>query len=288
MMKNLACWPLASLLLAVSCGGGGGGGGGSAGSAGLKLVVTDDPFPLDVVKEAHVHVSEVKIQADSSADDGFTSLAVGSGIDLDLLGLRNGVTATLSDQLLPPGSIGQIRLVIDSASLTLTNDAVYSTDNGKLQLTSDKTAGLKLFVDPPIEIVAGQSTDVLLDFDLTKTFHAVPPTDPLSANKFLLMPGVRVTSLVDAGDIRGIVTKDDGTGTQVGVEMANVYVLPPGDTDTNDAIATTATEADGSYAFLGVAPGTYDVLATKDALKGTAAGVTVVKAQSTTADITIQ
>jgi uncharacterized protein DUF4382/carboxypeptidase family protein len=289
MMKNLACWPLASLLLAVSCGGGGGGGsGGTAGSAGLKMVVTDDPFPIDVVKEAHVHVSAVKIQKDASADDGFTDLDVGSGIDLDLLSLRNGVTATLTDQFTSPGSIGQIRLVIDSASLTLTNDAVYSTDNGNLQLTSDKTSGLKLFVDPPIEIVAGQTTNVLLDFDLTKTFHAVPPTDPLSANKFLLMPGVRVTSLVDAGDIRGVVTKDDGTGTQVGVDMANVYVLPPGDTDTNDAVATTATEADGSYAFLGIAPGTYDVLATKDALKGTAAGITVVKAQSTTVDISIQ
>ena len=289
MMKN-ACWSLASVLLAVSCGGGGGSGGsgGTAGMGGLKIVVTDDPFPLDVVKEAHVHVSAVKIHHDASADDGFTDLDVGSGIDLDLLGLRNGVTASLTDQFQPPGSIGQIRLVIDSASLTLTNDAVYSTDDGNLDLTSAKSSGLKLFVNPPIEIVAGQTTNVLLDFDLTKTFHAVPPPDPLNANKFLLMPGIRVANLVDSGELQGTVTKDDGTGTQVGVDLANVSIQPPGDSDPNDSIATTATDASGHYAFIGVTPGTYDVLATKDALKGTAAGVSVVAAQSTTADVIIK
>jgi hypothetical protein len=286
MMKMKACWPLASLLLAASCSGGGGG---SSGSGRLVMTVTDDPFPIDIVKQALVHVSEIKIHNDASAEDGFTSLDLPSGgLDLDLLGLRNGITVTAIDTILPPGRIGQIRLVIESASLTLTNDAVYSTDLGNLQLTSGKSSGLKIFVDPPIEIVAGQTTNVLLDFDLSKTFHAVPPPDPLNANKFLLMPGIRAANLVDSGDIRGVVTKDDGTGTFVGVDSADVFVLPPGDTDTNDAIATTATDANGNYAFLGVAPGTYDVLATKDALKGTAAGVVVVAAQSTTADITIQ
>jgi hypothetical protein len=290
MMKQLACLPLASVLLAAACGGGGGAGsnGMAAGMGGLKMVVTDDPFPIDVVKQANVHVSGVKIHKDASADDGFTDLDVGSGIDIDLLSLRNGVTITAIDQILPAGSIGQIRLLIDSASLTLTNDAVYSTDLGNLDLTSAKTSGLKLFVDPPIQITEGQTTDVLLDFDLSKTFHAVPPPDPLNANKFLLMPGIRVANLIDSGEIHGTVTMDDGTGNQVAVDMANVSIQPPGDSDPNDSLATTATDANGNYAFLGVAPGTYDVLASKDAAKGTAAGVSVTAAHSTTADIVIQ
>lgn len=291
MMKKIACLPLASVLLAAACGGGGGGAsnnGMAAGTGGLKMVVTDDPFPLDVVKQANVHVSGVKIHKEANADDGFTDLDVGSGLDIDLLSLRNGVTVTAIDQILPAGSIGQIRLLIDSASLTLTNDAVYSTDLGNLDLTSAKTSGLKIFVDPPIDITEGQTTDVLLDFDLTKTFHAVPPKDPLNANKFMLMPGIRAVNMVDSGEVTGTVTMDDGTGNQVAVDMANVSVQPPGDSDPNDAIATTATDANGNYTFLGVVPGTYDILASKDAAKGTAAGVSVTAAHSTTADIVIQ
>jgi hypothetical protein len=283
---------LSLVLLVTACGGGGGGsGGGSAGSSGsghLKLLATDDPFPFDLVKEAHVHVTEIKVHHDSQADSGFTTIYSGPGFDLSLLDLRNGATVEAANTVLPAGSIGQIRLIIDSASLTLTNDNVYSTDLGNLDLTGADKSGLKIFVDPPIEIAADVDTTVLLDFDLTKTFHAVPANDPPNANKFLLMPGIRASNLVDVGEVKGIVTKDDGTGVQVGVDLASVYVLPPGETDPAKSVASSATDSTGHYAILGVAPGTYDVLALKDALQGTLAGVVVVATEVTTADVVIQ
>jgi len=288
MMKtatNSTWLSLALALFATSCGGGSSG---AAGTGHLRVFATDDPFALDIVKEAHVHVSAIRVHADSAAEDGFTTIYSGPGFDLSLLDLRNGVTFTAADTFLPVGSIGQIRIIIDDASLTLDNDNVYSTALGNLDLTSADTSGLKVFVSPPLEVVAGQTTDVLLDFDLSKTFHPVPASDPPNAAKFLLMPGIRTANLVDSGELRGVVTQDDGAGGEIGVDKATVYVLPPGETDLTLSVATSGSDPDGSYAILGVAPGTYDVIAAKGALQGTVTAVDIFAAESTTVDILIE
>jgi hypothetical protein len=288
---------LAVALATTSCGGGSGGsmggggpGGGGGGTMGtLKLSVTDDPFPLDLVSEAIVHVTEVKLNHEADGDSGFISLPVPpGGISIELVGLRDGLTADLTSATLLPGSYAQARLVIDSASLTLTNGNVYSTALGNLDLTSGKTSGLKIFIDPPFQIVAGQTTSLIFDFDLSKTFHAVPANDPPNAKKFKLMPGIRATDTVNAADLNGHVTMDDGTGQQVGVDAATVYVLPPGVTDPLQAVATTTTIADGSYSFTGLATGTFDVLAVKGTAKGTVAGVVLAAGTTTTVDVIIQ
>jgi uncharacterized protein (DUF2141 family) len=288
---------LAIALATTSCGGGSGGstggggpgGGGGGGTMGtLKLSVTDDPFPLDLVSEAIVHVTEVKLHHEADGDSGFISLPVPpGGITIELVGLRDGLTADLTSATLLPGSYAQARLVIDDAKLTLSNGNVYSTALGNLDLTSGGTSGLKIFIDPPFQIVAGQTTSLIFDFDLSKTFHAVPANDPPNAKKFKLMPGIRATDTVNAADLNGHVTMDDGTGQQVGVDTASVYVLPPGETNLDNAVASTATTADGSYAFLGLKAGTYDVQAVKDTATGMVAGVVLVVGTTTTVDIVL-
>jgi hypothetical protein len=255
----------------------------------LKLSVTDDPFPLDLVDEALIHVTEVKLHHEADGDSGFISLPVPpGGITIELTALRDGITADLTSATLLPGSYAQARLVIDSASLTLTNGNVYSTALGNLDLTSGDKSGLKVFIDPPIEIVADHTTSLIFDFDLSKTFHAVPANDPPNAKKFLLMPGIRATDTVNAADLNGHVTMDDGTGQQVGVDAATVYVMPPGVTDPLQAVATATTLVDGSYSFVGVAAGTYDLLAVKGTAKGTVAGVVLVTGTTSTVDVIIQ
>ena len=122
---------------------------------------------------------------------------------------------------------------------------------------------MKLFIDPPLQVVTDVAVTLLLDFDLTKTFHPIPANDALNANRYQLQPVIRVANLTSAGVIRGFVTADDGTGQAVGVEGATVRILPPGELDPENAIATTGTRANGAYAVIGLAPGTYDVLASE-------------------------
>jgi hypothetical protein len=275
----------AALLLAAACSGGGSSG--KSGTGPLKILVTDAPFAHDLVEEAKIHVSAVRVHRDAQADSGFIDLDIGSGLELDLLDLQNGITAELVEAELPVGTYRQIRLVVDEASLTLVNGNVYSTELGNLHLTSTDTSGIKVFVSPPIQVTSTLTT-VLLDVDLTKSFHAIPASDPPNATKFNLMPVVRAANVATTGEIRGTVTHDDGTGTQVGVDAATVFLLLPGETDPDQSVASTSTSPDGEYALLGVSPGTYDLLAVKDPEQGSVVGVQVVAANAVTVDLVIQ
>ena len=209
-------------------------------------------------------------------------------LDLNLLDLRNGVSTQIAQSTIPPGSYSVIHLYVDSAELKLTNGNVYSTNKGNLDLGCGMSTGLKIFVNPPIDVSADSATTLLLDFDLSKTFRPNPPDDPLNATSYSLAAGIRATNRETTGDFRGTVTMDDGMGGHVGVDTATVYVLPPGETDPANAIASTATTSDGSYGLLGLDPGSYDLLAVKGTLKGSALGVTIVARQITTVDLFIQ
>jgi hypothetical protein len=309
------------VLIAAACGGGGG----SSGNGRVKVLVTDKRFDLDLVQEALVHVTKITLSPsddddekgekqdghddeddgdhdDGDHDDGDDDdddgghhgdhkefvLYPGPGIVVSLLDLRDGISAEFATGEIPAGSYRVARLYIDDAKLTLTNGNVYSTADGNLDLTQANKIGLKIFFKPPLEVVAGEEIPILLDFDLSKTFIPVPCDDPLNATRFLVRPGIRATTRVDTGDLNGTITEDDGAGGLKAVDLATVYVLPPGETDLTKAVTTTASVSTGSYAVLGLSPGTYDVLAVKDAKQKSATGVQVEAGNITIVDLKIE
>jgi hypothetical protein len=272
-------------------GGGGGGGGGGPGDAGtgtLSLEVTDAVLDHSLVTSALLFVNEIEVKPASDEDGGFLTIYEGAPIEIDLLDLRNGVTQELAAHDLPSGSYQEVRLVFDDAFLQLVNGNVYTTDDGSLQLTSQATSGLKIKVEPPIVVFAGGNTTVLLDVDLTKTFRPIPANDPLNASTYHLSPVVRAASLLETGEISGVVPTEDPSGLLVPVPNATVYVLPPGEVDVESSIASTATEENGSYALLGIPPGTFDVLATSGALSRRVDGVSVVAGSAITVDLELE
>ena len=281
---------LVSLSISLAClgcgGSGGGGGGGGIGTIGL--VATDAPLDHSQVTEAVIGVDEIRVHPQADAQGGFITIYEGAPIEMNLLELHNGLTQELATADVPAAAYRQLRLHVESASLRLVNGNVYDTETGTLHLTSQDTSGFKVFIDPPVVVIAGFSTEVLLDVDLSKTFLPVPSDDPLNATSFNLLPVIRVANLSTSGEIRGVVSTDDGLGGTTPVEAATVYVLPPGETDTANSIASTATDVDGEYAVLGIPGGTYDVLATKGALQGREDGVTVLVGSVTVVDITIE
>lgn len=261
--------------------------GGTGGEGEIAVEVTDKPFGYDLVTSAIVRIDEVRVSQAADSDEGFVTLYSGKALEFDLLDLTNGVTELLVRTDVPVGTYRQLRLHVVGGRLELVDGDVFSTELGNLQLTSTGTSGLKVFIDPPIEIVSEASSTLVLDFDLSKTFHAVPASDPLDANKFLLKPVVHAVNVSLAGEVGGLVQRDDGTGTLVPVDTASVYLQPFGDPDPANSIASTASAADGSYRLIGVPPGTWDVLAVKDAEQGTASGVEVVVGNVAHADVLI-
>lgn len=287
-MKHTAL-PLSFALFALlSCSGGGGAGAAAGGQGELVVEVTDKPFAYDLVASAIVRVDEVRVHQDANGEEGFTTLYSGKAIEFDLLDLTNGVTQVLVRTDIPVGTYNQLRLHVVGGRIELIDGDVFSTELGNLHLTSTGTSGLKVFIDPPVEIVSQASTTLLIDFDLSKTFHAVPASDPLDASKFLLKPVVHAINRSFSGEVSGVVLGDDGTGALVGVAKANVYLQPFGDPDPENSIASTASAADGSYKLIGVPPGTWDVLAISGDLSGTVSALSVTVGNVTTADVTIE
>ncbi len=286
---KLSCIVASALILSLcSCSSGGSGAQGSAGDGTLVLSVTDAPFDHSIVDEAVIDVDKIRIHADANAGSGFLTLYDGAPITFDLLDLTNGLTQELVQAQVPAASYRQIRLHVASAYLKLTNGNLYTTDDGSLKLTSQDTSGFKVFVDPPVVVQAGFSTELLLDFDLTKTFKGIPANDPENATSFKLMPVIRAANLSTSGEIRGLVTEDDGAGGQIPAPNATVYILPPGETDLGNSLANTSTGADGLYAVLGLPAGSYDVVATKAALQDRLDGVVVSVGSASVADLFVQ
>jgi hypothetical protein len=256
----------------------------SGGQGRFVLTATDAPFPHELVESAEVWISEIKLLGPG----GFRTIHSGTPIQLELTALRNGLTAELVDADVPAGEYKEIRLQVERARLVLIDGDVFDSDLGTLSLTSTATAGIKLRIDPPLAVGDGVARSVLLDFDLTKTFHAVPAATPLDASSFLLMPKIHVSNESDSGEVRGIVQTSDGAGGLVAVENATVYLLEEGETDLGQALRTTATELDGGYALLGVAPGTYDLVAEFGALTDRVDGRAVFVGSVTLVDFVLE
>jgi hypothetical protein len=287
-LTSLAAATLAVLAGAGCSDGGGSSGGGPGGPGSLTLLATDAPFAHDIVAEASITITEVRIHRESDAESGFETLYDGDPIEFDLLELQDGVTRELFRVDLPAGTYRQLRLVLSDARLELENGNVYSTDDDTLKFTSQATSGFKIFIDPPLEIVTDLAATVLLDFDLTKTFHPIPANDAENATRYQLQPVIHVANLSETGVLRGRVTRDDGVGSQVPVDGATVYVLQPGELDLANSLRTTGTRPTGGYALLGLEPGAYDVVAVQGAEQGRVNGQQVFAGNTTVVDVEIE
>jgi hypothetical protein len=103
----------------------------------------------------------------------------------DLLKLQNDVTAALGELEVPAGKITQIRLFIDPAgtnAITLTDGRVCP-----LGLQVDNNTGVKII--HPFKIAAGQTTEVVIDFDLKESVSQDAPCT------FTLAPVIKVKSV---------------------------------------------------------------------------------------------
>jgi hypothetical protein len=268
---------LAASLAAAGCGGifrgddddGGGGGGTPPGTAvsSLRVELTDAPFENWMVDEATVTIDGFMLHEDANAtlaSPGFTPLLAGE-VSADLTQLTNGVTQLLVDAEVRPGTYRQARVSVRSAMMRLINGRTFSTEAGDLPLGEDLPLGFRIVLDPPIVVEEGLKTVAILDFDLSKSFRPKPASKPLHAKSVVLVPVMRCIDVALAGELRGVVEElDPFLGSIVPVVDAFVHVLPPGETDVAARIATTSSDEDGSFAFLGLKPGTYDVAVFKE------------------------
>jgi hypothetical protein len=223
-----------------------------SGTARLRIHLTDAPYPYSSIESADVTIESVVVGVD---DELHTLEVEDAPLHVNLLDLQNGVTEEIVDADVPDGSLNQIRLIISSASVTLTDGRVFD-----LQIPSGESSGLKVFISPPVTVDGSLTTELLLDFDVSKSFKPIPAS-ARKANeirRFQFHPVLRVANLSTTGTIYGNVWNNNGTSEDESDDTplvgASVTVL---DSEGDEVLGSTATDDEGSYRISGVRKGTH-------------------------------
>ena len=210
----------------------------------LSVKITDDPFNINTVESATVTITKIEIRkAGMNEGDPFLVLSE-NPITIDLFQLRNGITEELVDLEVPQGDYDLVRLFVDDANLKIKEIA----EPFRMKVPSGEQTGIKVFIKPGIHVEGGISAELLLDFDLSKSFVM---RGKMAQNGFIFKPCVRASNNSTAGRIEGYV-KDI---SNMAIEEAKVSAINGTDT------ITTSTDAEGFYAIVGLPADTYSMLA---------------------------
>ncbi len=213
----------------------------------LKILLTDAPFPAEMVAEANVVINKIDIRKKDNDDNGYPFITLKEEeMSFNLLELTNGVTADLVDIELDPGSYDLVRLHVSEASIELTDGTEYD-----LFVPSGAQTGIKIFIDPAIEVAGGLTAELLLDFNVGKSFVVQGnPNTPAGIKGFIFKPVIKASNLSTAGRLTGFVTDT----SSVAIDAAEVSILAA------DTVYTSSfTDENGAYAVIGIDAGTYNV-----------------------------
>lgn len=215
----------------------------------LTIKLTDDPFPIHFISEANVTINQIEIRSDTSeSGNKFITLST-DPLPFNLLELQNGVTANLVDLEVPVGNYNLIRLYVAEASVMLTDSTVFN-----LTIPSGSQTGIKIIIKPSIQVEGGLTAELLLDFDVNKSFNAQGNINSINGiNGFHFKPVIRAVNVSSAGRILGIVSD---TSSAV---IANASVWVEQDT----VVSTTFCDSSGYYSLIGLPAGLYSLNVSK-------------------------
>lgn len=146
----------------------------------VNLYLTD--APAAELASAQVWISRAYlVKAGNAEDEPFVTL-VEEEQEYDLLTLQNGVTALLGSATIPTGAYHQLRLVVDSARITLADGVTFADGDGTktLFVPSGMQTGIKVNFEGNLVIGEGDN-DVVVDFPVDQNFVFLgPPTTPLN------------------------------------------------------------------------------------------------------------
>lgn len=214
----------------------------------LSLTITDSPFPVDWLDSAIVNINKIEIR-DKVDSSGSPFLVLSEEAQsVNLLDLRNGVTEELLNLDIPVGRYDLIRLYVESAKVKFTDGSVYD-----LNIPSGEQTGIKIFISPDIEVSGGLTAELLLDFDISKSFLLMGnPASPADVKSVKFKPVIRAVNQSSAGRVSGIVSDT----SDVLLADAQVWISTP------DSVLTSSfTSESGAYQLIGIPAGSYTLSA---------------------------
>ena len=157
----------------------------------FNVRLTDAPAAFDAVDITFSEVSVIQ--------SGGEPIVVSNLVQtLNLIEWSNGNSTPLGSIELEAGTYNQIRLIIDTATVTI--DGVESG----VKVPSGAQTGLKLTHQFTME--AGSTYDLMIDFDASRSIvRNGSSTNP----RYLLKPTIRLVAIATSGSISGTVTNDE-------------------------------------------------------------------------------
>ena len=133
--------------------------------------------------------------------------------------------------------------------------SVKDHDTYLVKVPSGAQTGIKIFIEPGLKVAGGLTTEVLLDFNVDKSFVLKGNINtPAGIKGFNFKPVIRAVNNTTAGVLEGVVNYAD----TVLLPDASVWIE-------QDTVITTAyTDGGGFYAIPGIPAGLYKVSATKE------------------------
>lgn len=236
------------------------------GTGTMKVSLTDAPAHYD---EVNIEIRQVLVNGNNEAsepvDDGEAAedsddnqdsngwyAIMEDSMTVNLLDYSNGTLLDLGETELEAGQYNQVRLLLGE-----NNNVVIDGETYPLTTPSSQQSGYKLNVQATVE--EGQVYELVIDFDAAQSITET------GNNKYILKPVLRTVSLLDQGNISGVVLPTEAEAT--------VYAITGEDT-----VGTIPNEQ-GEFSIIGLDDGSYNVWfdAGNDAY-----------ADSTVEDITIQ
>jgi hypothetical protein len=165
---------------------------GPEGAARVRVLLTD--APSDYIASAEVHISRVYLQGGGEENAPRVDLFDDAEDPLvfDLLELRDGITADLTgDVEVEVGTYRQMRLVVDHATVTLAEGYTFSdgSTSKSLFIPSGAHSGIKIQLSEDIEAEPGETTTLVVDFDVDQNFVIQGnPNTPAGIHGILFTP----------------------------------------------------------------------------------------------------
>lgn len=248
-----------------------------SGKGRLVIKLTDAPFPVNLVDQTLVTIDKIEIRSTVSVETAegetenetlYTVLFEGEKV-INLLDLQNGVTEELLSMDIDAGSYDLIRLHVTSSEIILKDGTSFD-----LTIPGGNSSGIKIKISPELDIESGVESEVLLDFDVSKSFVVQGNMNtPAGIKGFLFKPVIRAMYQKISGIIEGTVFENETTP----VAEAHVQIIVA-DTVFSSAI----TDATGSYALIGLPAGNYKMVCEKESYTSVLVDLVTVKVKETT------
>lgn len=152
------------------------------GNGRVRILLTDAPFPFDLVSEARVTITSVEIVRAG----GDVIILSDEEQTFNLLDLRDGVTAEIGEGVVEPGVYTHARLRVSDAAVIMKDGAEYN-----LKVPSSR---IKILL-PQFEVDEEGFSEATLDFHVEHSFVVRGIVDQPGFKGFIFKPVVKAINI---------------------------------------------------------------------------------------------